>query len=110
MDKAPRKRRKQMFRKKAAILLSVMISLMLSACTVDININPNEITRTAKKETQETEHSEAALAIKQALDDDPELMTLMEKSIAKAHEINPEACIRCGRCKAVCKFDAVTVS
>ncbi|MBP5555028.1 MAG: phosphatidylserine decarboxylase, partial [Lachnospiraceae bacterium] len=79
-----------MFRKKAAILLSVMISLMLSACTVDININPNEITKTAKKETQETEHSEAALAIKQALDDDPELMTLMEKSIAKAHENNPD--------------------
>ncbi|MCR4683851.1 MAG: phosphatidylserine decarboxylase [Lachnospiraceae bacterium] len=79
-----------MFRKITAILLSVMISLMLSACTVDINIDPSETAKTAKKETQETARSEAAISIKQALDDDPELMTLMEKSIAKAHEINPD--------------------
>ena len=31
-------------------------------------------------------------------------------AVKEAHEINPEACIHCGRCKSVCKFDAVTVS
>jgi Fe-S-cluster-containing hydrogenase component 2 len=25
----------------------------------------------------------------------------------KAHEINPEACIRCGKCLDTCKFNAV---
>ncbi len=71
-----------MFGKKHALLLLVLLSLMLSGCTVDITLNTNS--------TKEAVHSESALSLKEALDADPELMALMEKSIAKAHEINPD--------------------
>ncbi|MBR4755016.1 MAG: phosphatidylserine decarboxylase [Lachnospiraceae bacterium] len=37
-----------------------------------------------------SEHSQAALALKKLLDDDPALMSLMEKSIKKAREINSD--------------------
>ena len=35
-------------------------------------------------------HSEPAVAMMRCLESDPELMVLMEKSIAKAKEINPD--------------------
>ena len=38
----------------------------------------------------EPQHSEAALAMQSYLEADPELMHMMEKSIAQAHEINPD--------------------
>ncbi len=77
-------------RRKHAILLLVLISMMLSACSVNININTDGTKETGKINSQESSHSEATLALKQALDKDPELMAMMEKSIAKAHEINPD--------------------
>ncbi|MBQ9010194.1 MAG: phosphatidylserine decarboxylase [Clostridia bacterium] len=38
----------------------------------------------------ESQHSEAALSMMEYLEADPELMSYMEKSLAKAHEINPD--------------------
>ena len=71
-----------MFKKNSVLLLLVLICLTLSGCTVDITLNTNS--------TKETVHSEAVLSLKNALDDDPELMALMQKSIDMAHEINPD--------------------
>ena len=79
-----------MVRKIHVILLPVIISMMLSACTVNININTDETKESAAINTQEASHSQATLALKQVLEDDPALMSMMAKSIAKAHEINPD--------------------
>ena len=79
-----------MARKIHVILLPVIISMMLSACTVNVNINTDETKEAATINTQEASHSQATLALKQVLDDDPALMSMMVKSIAKAHEINPD--------------------
>ena len=79
-----------MARKIHVILLPVIISMMLSACTVNVNINTDETKEAATINTQEASHSQATLALKQVLEDDPALMSMMVKSIAKAHEINPD--------------------
>ena len=71
-----------MFRKKPVLLILVLIGLMLSGCNVNVTLNTNS--------AKETAHSDAALSLKSALEGDPKLMALMEKSIAKAHEINPD--------------------
>ena len=59
-------------KKAGACLVSLLMVLCLSACSVNIP---------GKKV-----HSECALSLKKYLEEDPELMALMEKSIEKAHE------------------------
>jgi len=79
-----------MIRKKYVIVLPVLVSLMLSACTVNINLQKAGTEDVTKTEAKEESHSEATLALKQMLDEDPKLMDLMKKSITIAHEINPD--------------------
>ena len=56
---------------------------MLAPSTESVNF-PNPTTQT----TEQIEHSQSTLKLKEILDQDPQLMNMMKKSIAKAHEIN----------------------
>ncbi len=70
-------------------LVSLLLVLSLSACNININIYDKSGATESAAPTQK-EHSECALSLKKLLDEDPELMALMEKSIKKAHEINDD--------------------
>ena len=67
-----------MSKKLFALMLSLLLSLSCISCLAEA------------APQLEPQHSEVALAMQSYLEEDPELMTLMEKSIAQAHEINPD--------------------
>ena len=72
-------------------ILTAIVSFALTACTLNVSINTGQQPDdTTGSYVSEQEHSEATLALKKYLEDDPQLMALMEKSIEKAHEINPD--------------------
>lgn len=63
------------------ILLIACMLFGLTGCTLTVNVNSPK---------EEVPRSEAASTLKGYLDNDPDLKALMEKSISKAHEINPD--------------------
>ncbi|MBO4374173.1 MAG: phosphatidylserine decarboxylase [Lachnospiraceae bacterium] len=75
------------------LLIAAMLS-GLTGCTVTIKPDGAGkdivLSDPSEKSGPDETRSEASLALKKYLDDDPELMALMEKSIQKAHEINPD--------------------
>jgi hypothetical protein len=68
---------KRIIRSKHLILflLSLLLSLSLSACGINNNISNKSVAAEGAAPTQK-EHSECALSLKKLLDEDPELMTL----------------------------------
>ena len=65
-----------MKRKLSALLLGFLLIVVSLSAQAAVSHNPP--------------HSEPAVAMMRCLESDPELMALMEKSIAKAKEINPD--------------------
>ena len=73
-------------------LISMILCVVLTIATGFIAPNPTPAPapQPAVTVSQNSEHSVSAQELKRILESDPELMKLMEKSIAKAHEINPD--------------------
>ena len=69
-----------MMKRIAALLVSLVL---LQACVCTTAVSEAAL-------QPELTHSEARLSMEAYLEADPELMALMEKSIAKAQEINPD--------------------
>lgn len=67
-----------MSKKLFALMLSILLALSYFSCLAETVSH------------FEPQHSEASVAMRSYLEEDPELMSLMEKSIALAHEINPD--------------------
>lgn len=67
-------------RKMIALLCAFLLAVSAAACPALAEAAPQ----------LEPEHSKARLAMQEYLESDPELKALMEKSIAHAHEINPD--------------------
>ena len=67
-----------MTKKLFALTLSMLLALSCISCLAEA------------APQLEPQHSKAALAMQTYLEEDPELMTLMEKTIEKAHDINPD--------------------
>ena len=67
-----------MKRRILCVLIGMIMALNLTACLAEAALAPD------------LPRSEAALSMMASLEADPELMSLMEKSIARAHEVNPD--------------------
>ena len=68
---------------KRVIALLAVLMLSLTCMTSAVFAEPAFLA--------EMQNSEASVALREYLEGDPELMELMEKSIAKAHEVNPDS-------------------
>ncbi len=81
-----------MYKKFLALLLVAAMSVSMSSCaakaatTTDVENENGNLENTAPK----SELSKASKELKGYLDSDPKLMAMMEKSIQKAKEINPD--------------------
>ncbi len=81
-----------MYKKFLALLLVAAMSVSMSSCaaktatTADVENVKGNLENTAPK----SERSKASKELKGYLDSDPKLMAMMEKSIQKAKEINPD--------------------
>ena len=71
---------------KNKLLKSIIFPLLLSILLAQscMNCFAEAVPKSERK------HSEAALSMMDCLEEDPELLALMEKSIALAHEVNPD--------------------
>ena len=67
------------------ILLSIVLAVGIGTLVPEPAVQPSALL------VQGEVRSESALAMKAMLENDPQLMALMEKSIAKANEINPDS-------------------
>ena len=72
-------------KKKGIIILAVLAVLIGILCFVNYGKTAPQDEKTA-----DLKHSEARIAMENILESDPELKSLMEKSIARSHEINPD--------------------
>ena len=66
------------------------MTFMLVSCSGSNSINNITENIPSINVESETKRSESSLKLKNYLDNDPELMSMMEKSINLAHEINPD--------------------
>ncbi len=72
------------------VVTALLFTLSFSATKAAANTGSEDTKENVVKNENQIERSEASKELKKYLDEDPELYALMEKSIQKAAEINPD--------------------